>query len=121
VSTGVAVATNYYAQPLLAAIGHTLHLHGGEAGLVVTASQLGYVAGLVLLVPLGDLVERRGLVVIMSLVAAGGLIGAALAPNLAVLFLFAALVGANSWLRSSSPSLQPWRQMTSGEKSSARS
>ncbi len=96
VSTGVAVATNYYAQPLLAAIGHTLHLHGGEAGLVVTASQLGYVAGLVLLVPLGDLVERRGLVVIMSLIAAGGLVGASLAPNLAVLFLFAALVGANS-------------------------
>ncbi|MGO8874759.1 MAG: MFS transporter [Acidimicrobiales bacterium] len=96
VSTGVAVATNYYAQPLLAAIGHSLHLGSGEAGLIVTASQVGYVAGLVLLVPLGDLVERRGLVVAMSLVAAGGLVGAALAPNLAVLFLFAALVGANS-------------------------
>jgi predicted MFS family arabinose efflux permease len=96
VATGVSVATNYYAQPLLAAIGHTLHLGGGEAGLIVTAAQLGYVAGLVLLVPLGDLVERRGLVVLMSLVAAAGLVGAALAPNLAVLFLFAALVGANS-------------------------
>jgi predicted MFS family arabinose efflux permease len=96
VSTGVAVATNYYAQPLLAAIGHTLHLGGGEAGLIVTASQVGYVAGLVLLVPLGDFVERRSLVVVLSLIAAGGLVGAGLAPNLAVLFIFVALVGANS-------------------------
>ncbi|MFZ0171713.1 MAG: MFS transporter [Acidimicrobiales bacterium] len=96
VSTGVSVATNYYAQPLLAAIGHTLHLAGGAAGLIVTASQVGYVTGLVFLVPLGDLLERRTLVVIMSLVAAGGLVGAALAPDLAVLFLFAALVGASS-------------------------
>ncbi|HXY44986.1 MAG TPA: MFS transporter, partial [Acidimicrobiales bacterium] len=96
VSTGVSVATNYYAQPLLAAIGRSFHLAGGEAGLIVTASQVGYVAGLLLLVPLGDLLERRNLVVVMALVAAGGLVGAALAPNFALLFLFAVLVGASS-------------------------
>jgi predicted MFS family arabinose efflux permease len=95
-STGVAVATNYYAQPLLATIGHSLHLGGGSAGLIVTASQVGYAAGLVFLVPLGDLVERRRLVVVMCLLAAGGLVGAAAAPNLAVLFTFAAFVGVNS-------------------------
>jgi predicted MFS family arabinose efflux permease len=65
VSTGVAVATNYYAQPLLATIGHSLHLASGEAGLIVTASQVGYVLGLMLLVPLGDLLERRRLVIVM--------------------------------------------------------
>jgi predicted MFS family arabinose efflux permease len=95
-STGVAVATNYYAQPLLATIGHSLHLGGGSAGLIVTASQVGYAAGLVFLVPLGDLVERRRLVVVMCLLAAGGLVGAAASPNLAVLFSFAAFVGVNS-------------------------
>jgi predicted MFS family arabinose efflux permease len=95
-SAGVAVATNYYAQPLLATIGHSLHLAGGSAGLIVTASQVGYAVGLMFLVPLGDLVERRRLVVVMCCLAAGGLVGAAAAPNLAVLFTFAALVGVNS-------------------------
>lgn len=95
-STGVAVATNYYAQPLLPAIGSTLHLGPGEAGLIVTASQVGYVAGLGLLVPLGDRIERRGLVVAMSFVGALGLVGAAIAPNLAALLLLAVLVGASS-------------------------
>jgi predicted MFS family arabinose efflux permease len=96
VSTGVAVASNYYAQPLLATIGHSLHLAGGEAGLIVTASQIGYAAGLVLLVPLGDIVERRRLVVLTCLLCSAGLVGAAAAPNLAVLFLLAAIVGATS-------------------------
>jgi predicted MFS family arabinose efflux permease len=96
VSTGIAVATNYYAQPLLATIGRSLKLGSGEAGLVVTASQVGYAAGLVFLVPLGDLVERRRLVVAMCLVAAACLVGAAAAPDLAVLLVLVGLAGASS-------------------------
>jgi predicted MFS family arabinose efflux permease len=96
VSTGVAVATNYYAQPLLDTIGRSLHLASGEAGLVVTASQIGYAAGLVFLVPLADLVERRRLVVAMCLFSAAGLVGAAAAPNLAVLLALVAFAGATS-------------------------
>jgi predicted MFS family arabinose efflux permease len=96
VCTGVAVATNYYSQPLLATIGRSLRLGSGEAGLIVTASQVGYALGLMLLVPLGDLLERRRLVVVMSLITAVGLAGEAAAPNLAVLFGTAAVVGATS-------------------------
>jgi predicted MFS family arabinose efflux permease len=64
--------------------------------LIVTASQIGYAAGLVFLLPLGDIVERRGLVIVMSLLCAGGLVGAAVSPVLAVMFVAVALVGGTS-------------------------
>jgi predicted MFS family arabinose efflux permease len=96
VATGVAVANNYYAQPLLATIRQTFHVGSGEAGLIVTFAQIGYVAGLVFLVPLGDIVERRGLVTVMSLICAAGLVGYAATPDLGLLFGAAVVVGATS-------------------------
>jgi predicted MFS family arabinose efflux permease len=96
VATGVAVANNYYAQPLLATIRSTFHAGSGEAGLIVTFSQIGYAAGLVFLVPLGDIVERRRLIVVMSLVCAAGLLGYSASPDLALLFAAAVLVGGTS-------------------------
>lgn len=95
-ATGVAVANNYYAQPLLEAIRRSFSASTGEAGLIVTAAQIGYALGLVFLLPLGDLVERRRLVVVMSLVCAGGLVGYAAAPGMAVVFAAAVLVGGTS-------------------------
>ncbi len=96
VATGVAVANTYYAQPLLASIRATFHTGPGEAGLIVTVTQVGYAAGLVFLLPLGDLVERRRLVVVMSLLSALGLVGAAASPVLPAMFAALAVVGATS-------------------------
>jgi predicted MFS family arabinose efflux permease len=96
VATGVAVANNYYAQPLLATIRASFHAGSGVAGLIVTASQVGYAAGLVFLLPLGDILDRRKLVVVMSLVCVAGLVGAATSPVLPGLFAAAAIVGATS-------------------------
>jgi predicted MFS family arabinose efflux permease len=96
VATGVSVANNYYAQPLLATIRSSFHASAGEIGLIVTASQIGYAAGLIFLLPLGDLVERRRLVVVMSLITTVGLVGAAASPVLPVLFVVMAVIGANS-------------------------
>lgn len=96
VATGVSVANNYYAQPLLATIRSSFHASAGEVGLIVTASQIGYAAGLIFLLPLGDLVERRRLVVVMSLITTVGLIGAASSPVLPLLFVVMAVIGANS-------------------------
>jgi predicted MFS family arabinose efflux permease len=96
VATGVAVASNYYAQPLLPLIRQSFGVSAATAGLVVTASQIGYACGLVFLMPLGDLVERRRLVIVMSLVTAAALAGAAAAPSLAVLFVAVAVVGSTS-------------------------
>jgi predicted MFS family arabinose efflux permease len=66
-ATGVAVASNYYAQPLLHTIAGQFGVSFARAGTVVTVAQLSYAAGLILLVPLGDLFERRRLIVVMSL------------------------------------------------------
>lgn len=62
VTSGLSVASIYYAQPLLEAIRADVGMSLVAAGLVVTVSQIGYAAGLLFLVPLGDLLERRGLV-----------------------------------------------------------
>jgi predicted MFS family arabinose efflux permease len=93
VTSGASVANLYYAQPLLHEIGGDLGVSAGTAALLVTASQVGYAAGLLFLLPLGDLVDRRRLVTRMLLVAAAALVGAAVAPSLAVLALMLAAAG----------------------------
>ncbi len=76
IACGATVANVYYAQPLIGQISETFHLDISASGLIVTMIQLGYVAGLFFLVPLGDLVENKRLILIMlgglflSLVAA---------------------------------------------------
>jgi predicted MFS family arabinose efflux permease len=64
---GLIVANLYYAQPLLGPISQSIGLRIEAAGLIVTLTQVGYGAGLLLIVPLGDLLENRKL--ILSLVA----------------------------------------------------
>ena len=93
VATGVAVASNYYAQPLLPTIAQAFRLSPAGAGFIVTTAQMGYGLGLLFLVPVGDLLERRGLVVGMSLLTAAGLLTTALAPSMAVVLVGTALTG----------------------------
>lgn len=93
IATGLAVASNYYAQPLLDTIAHAFSLSPGLAGFIVTAAQLGYAAGLLFLVPLGDMFERRGLIVLMTLLAAGGLLITAASQTLWMMILGTALTG----------------------------
>lgn len=93
VATGLAVASNYYAQPLLDTIANAFSLSINQAGFIVTAAQLGYAAGLLLLVPLGDMFERRGLIVFMTLLAAGGMLITATSQTLWMMILGTALTG----------------------------
>lgn len=87
---GLIAANLYYAQPLIGLIAPSIGLAPSAASLIVTLTQLGYCAGLVLLVPLGDLVENRRL----TLMTLGGAIlalgMAAVAPS-AAWFLAASL------------------------------
>ena len=69
VSCGLIVANIYYSQPLVGLIGSTLRMQADTESLIVSLTQLGYAAGLIFLVPLGDLVENRRLVV-MTVAAA---------------------------------------------------
>ncbi|KUL55561.1 transporter [Streptomyces sp. NRRL F-4489] len=93
VAVGMCVAANYYAQPLLDTIADDLRLSPAAASLVVTSAQVGYVLGLVFLLPLGDLWERRRLVCGLSLATAFSLALTALAPNTALLLAGTALTG----------------------------
>ncbi|WKG06302.1 MFS transporter [Mycolicibacterium sp. HK-90] len=88
----VAVATIYAAQPVLAQVGGDLGVPEAELGWVVTAGQLGYLAGLVLLVPVGDMVDRRKLIAAHLALAAGAVALAATATH--VWLLLAALAAA---------------------------
>ncbi|HTY64806.1 MAG TPA: MFS transporter [Acidobacteriota bacterium] len=96
VTAGVAVASNYYAQPLLATIAQHLIVSKRATGFLVTASQIGYALGLAAVVPLGDLLERRRLIARLLGVSAIGLVAAALSPNLPVLAAASLLVGVTS-------------------------
>jgi predicted MFS family arabinose efflux permease len=89
---GVAVANVYYNQPLLGLIERSYP--GSTAiGLIPTATQLGYAVGLFLLVPLGDLVERRSAIVLQFLLLAGALVFAALAPTTTTLIAASLILG----------------------------
>ncbi len=90
---GLAVASNYYAQPLLHSIAEQFGLSTVGAGSIVVTAQLSYGVGLLLLAPLGDLFEQRRLIVIMMIIATLGLIISACAPSLPWLIVGTALTG----------------------------
>jgi predicted MFS family arabinose efflux permease len=90
---GLVVANIYYNQPLLAAIGRTFHVPDSQASLIATATQVGYTLGMVLIVPLGDMLERKRLILWMLLGAAVCLGGAALAPSFLLLAGASVLIG----------------------------
>jgi len=93
VAGGAAVGNLYYVQPLLAVIAASLHVSNSTAGLLVTATQVGYASGIVLIVPLGDVRNRRRLIPLMMLASALALVLCAVAPNFAVLAVAMMLVG----------------------------
>ncbi|MYU24727.1 MFS transporter [Streptomyces sp. SID8352] len=90
---GVAVAGVYAAQPVLGVMGRDLGVPSGLAGWIVAAGQCGYLVGLVLLVPVGDVVDRRRLMAVHLGVSAGGLVLTAAAPAAWAVFAGLALVG----------------------------
>jgi predicted MFS family arabinose efflux permease len=92
-SCGLLAANIYYAQPLIGLIAPAIGLNAKAASLIVTFTQCGYCAGLVLLAPLGDLVENRRLVVATLCCAAFALLLAASAPTGALFFLACLLIG----------------------------
>ncbi|MCA6093790.1 MFS transporter [Streptomyces sp. SCA3-4] len=96
VACGLSVAGNYFAQPLLDVIGRDLHMSAAASALVVTVAQVGYALGLILLVPLGDLLERRRLAAGLCAATAVFLAVTASAVNTTGLLVGTALTGLTS-------------------------
>ncbi|MFJ2478528.1 MFS transporter [Streptomyces sp. NPDC087659] len=90
---GVAVANIYFPQALCCLIADALHVPRSSATLVVTAAHFGYAVGIFLLVPLGDRVPQRRLIVTLLALTALGLLAAGTAPTLPVLVVASAVIG----------------------------
>jgi predicted MFS family arabinose efflux permease len=93
---GLIAANIYYAQPLAGPISAALGLSAQATGLIVTLTQIGYGLGLLLIVPLGDLIENRRLALTMIGVATLGLLGAALSTEALPFFAAALFIGLGS-------------------------
>jgi len=90
VTCGASVANVYYAQPLLGSMASDFGLETADIGLVVTLTQLGYGAGLLLIVPLADIADRRRLVIAQTMLLSAAAAAVGLAPS--ALMLFAAMI-----------------------------
>ncbi|WP_237763075.1 MFS transporter [Paenibacillus sp. A3] len=93
IACGLAVANVYYAQPLLDAMASELGIDRAAVGVVITATQICYALGLLMLVPLGDLVNRRKLIVGQMLLSVLALIAVGTASTAAVLLAGMGAVG----------------------------
>ncbi len=89
----VGVASIYYNQPLLLVMGASLHASARQMMMVATATQVGYAAGMLTFVPLGDVAERRGLMMRLYALAAAALVLVACAHGLVWMLISSVLVG----------------------------
>lgn len=96
ITTGFVVANIYYNQPLLSDIAHTYHVDNGRAGQVSMFTQIGYALGLLFIVPLGDMFERKRLMLIDFIFIISSLLVAAWAPTIAVLKIASLIIGISS-------------------------
>jgi len=93
---GLIVANIYYSQPLIGLIAPSVGMHPAAASLIVTVTQFGYCAGLLFLVPLGDLVENRRLVLWTLSVAIVALVLTTTATSAGGVLLATSLIGVGS-------------------------
>ncbi len=96
VGSGLAVANIYYNQPLLADMGRYFDVPDRRMGMVSMLTQVGYAAGMLLFVPLGDRLERRSFILTMLGAVVVALLGVAVAPSFHWLALASLLVGVTS-------------------------
>ena len=96
IACGACVANICYNQPLLGDFAAYFHATASQVGWVAMASQAGYGIGLLFFLPLGDILERRRLVLTLIYVCAALLAATAAAPTLPLLFLGNLLVGATA-------------------------
>ncbi|MDE1330423.1 MFS transporter [Vibrio aestuarianus] len=93
VGAGLSVASIYYSQPILELLGDEFHLSVNQAGLITTLTQIGYALGILFLVPLGDSVERKKLILIKSFLLAAVLLLCTVSSSYHVLLIVSLAIG----------------------------
>jgi predicted MFS family arabinose efflux permease len=93
VACGLSAANLYYNQPLLADMARSFRTTIGGVGVVPALTMVGYAVGMLFIVPLGDILSRRRLVVTLLLFVTASMIAAALAPNLPLLAAASLAIG----------------------------
>ena len=116
VAGGLAVGNLYWAQPLIEEIAGSLGVSPASAAALVTVTQIGYALGIFLVVPLGDVLNRRRLIPAVLGVSALMLLGAAAAPGFALLL---AALGGVGLTTVSAQLLSPWRASLRSRSSAA--
>ncbi|WHU48450.1 MFS transporter [Gordonia sp. L191] len=111
VTAGSSAGCLYYLQPVLHEVGGDLHVSTTAAGLIISVTQVGYLIGLALVVPLGDFLDRRRLVGGLLVVSCIGLAIAAAAPTYAVLIIMVFAVGVSA---SAAQVVVPWAAAVAG-------
>ncbi|MEU2621646.1 MFS transporter [Streptomyces sp. NPDC007157] len=96
VASGMTVANLYYAQPLLSELRGVFHISEATAGALITLTQVGYVIGMVFLVPLGDRLEKRSLITALLTITTLALVAAGLATGFPMLLIASLISGATS-------------------------
>ena len=92
-AAGCAAANVWYNQPMLGVIARDLGAASRTVALIPTATQIGFASGILLLVPLGDRMDRRRLILRQFVFLTLALLAAALAPGAATLIVASAAVG----------------------------
>ena len=87
ICSGLAIGNMYWAQPLLVQIMTSFGLPGAKGGLLITSTQIGYALGILLIVPLGDFVQRKRLITTVMSLSIIALISCIIAPSFTILSL----------------------------------
>ena len=90
---GISLANLYYNQPLLNMIRHELGVSEFETNLIAMVTQIGYALGLLFIVPLGDLYQRKRIILTSFSILIVSLLVIAMAPNIHVILCASLLTG----------------------------
>ncbi|WP_225307281.1 MFS transporter [Adhaeribacter soli] len=96
ISAGMVVANIYYNQPLLGEIARTFRTTEARVGNIAMLTQVGYALGLVFIVPLGDMLRRKKLILLDFVLIIFSLVLAAFSPNVYTLMAASLLIGISS-------------------------
>lgn len=96
ITTGIVVGNNYYNQPLLGLMAKDFQVTETAISIIAMLTQVGFAIGLLFIVPLGDMIRRKKLILSIFLLIIASLVGMVLAPNLPLLYIASFMVGFSS-------------------------